>query len=71
MSLFQETHMNEEALTLFLLWGQTDEDRAGIAEFFADERAVAAGIERARVIAETDTRDIRTPSNVIPFRRAA
>lgn len=38
------------------------EDRAAIAEFFAEERAVAERRKVARKIAETDTRSERAPS---------
>lgn len=42
-----------------LAWTQTEEDRAAIAEFFAEERAVAAGEAYARVIEGTETRNER------------
>lgn len=49
-------YMGDETLAVWLVWGQTDEDRAAIAEWHAECAAVAAGHERAREIELTDTR---------------
>jgi hypothetical protein len=54
-------YMDDITFALWLLWGQTDEDRAAIAQWRADCEAVGREQERARVIAETDTVRERTP----------
>lgn len=65
------TFMDDEALNLWLLWGQSEEDRAGIAEFFAEERTAAAGEAKARAISETGTVADRPALLEETFRRAA
>lgn len=48
---------NPANVALWLIWGQTEEHRAAIAELEADGRAAAAGALRALEITERDTRE--------------
>lgn len=58
-------YMSDIEARLWLIWGQTDEDRAAIAQWWADCEAVGRREAIARAIAETDTQDERS------LRRAA
>lgn len=49
------TYISNEDAELFLNWFQSDADKAGIAEYFEEARAVAAKQAIARRIASTDT----------------
>lgn len=50
----------ESEITFALSFKQTDEDRAGIAEWHAECAAVAAGVAREREIGMTSTRNERS-----------
>ena len=48
-------YMSDEGLRLWLIWGQTEEDRAGLREYREELDAMARGMARARRIEATDT----------------
>jgi hypothetical protein len=54
-------YMSDEDLALWLIWAQTDADRAGIAAHFEECEAEQASEDRARAIEATETRDF-TPA---------
>lgn len=52
-------YMSDEDFADWLLWEQTDEDRAAIADFFEEERRVAQGQARVLARLQESTQNIR------------